>query len=157
MDERKISDKISDCVTQFVGSWKFIIIVIVLLISWVLMNTLYFLDIISFDRYPFILLNLILSLIAAFQAPFILMSQNRQEKKQDKSYRMLFHELKELLEQDLETENEIKELHADMKRELKIVKDKQDRLYKSLSELIRLERITQEDIAEIFEEVRDED
>lgn len=147
------AEKISDSVAHFVGSWKFICILVSFLFCWVLFNTLYLFNIIAFDKYPFILLNLMLSFIAAFQAPFILMSQNRQEKKQDHAYRSLFGELKELLQQDLDTEKEIKELHAEMRRELSIVKQKQDRLYKGLSELIRLEKITQEDIAEIFEEV----
>lgn len=61
----------------FGGSWKFIFIFAVFLIVWMLWNTLSF-SVFHFDKPPFILLNLILSFIAAFQAPVIMMSQNRQ-------------------------------------------------------------------------------
>ena len=73
-DEQKIADKIA----HLGGSWTFIIIFIILLISWMIYNILAK-D--SLDPYPFILLNLILSCIAAIQAPIIMMSQNRQEQK----------------------------------------------------------------------------
>ena len=72
--------RISDKVARFGGSWKFIITFSVILFLWVLFNTL------SprrdeFDPYPFILMNLVLSAIAALQAPIIMMSQNRKEEK----------------------------------------------------------------------------
>jgi uncharacterized membrane protein len=73
-------DKISDKVAKFGGSWNFIMIFFVILVIWVLINT-YVLIFSSFDPYPFILLNLILSCMAAIQAPIIMMSQNRQETK----------------------------------------------------------------------------
>lgn len=72
--------KISDKVAQFGGSWKFIILFAFVLIFWILSNVLLPKGAI-FDPYPFILMNLILSTVAAFQAPVILMSQNRQEEK----------------------------------------------------------------------------
>lgn len=72
-------NKVSDLVTMFGGSWKFIIAFLIFMAFWILSN-LYLLNK-SFDPYPFILLNLILSTIAALQAPVILMSQNRQEAK----------------------------------------------------------------------------
>jgi uncharacterized membrane protein len=71
-------DKISDKVAQFGGSWKFIIIFSSFLVLWMILNTLALTKAIHFDEPPFILLNLILSFIAAFQAPLIMMSQNRQ-------------------------------------------------------------------------------
>jgi len=71
-------DKIADKVAAFGGSWKFILIFGVFLVLWMLINTLQFTKAIHFDEVPFILLNLILSFIAAFQAPIIMMSQNRQ-------------------------------------------------------------------------------
>jgi uncharacterized membrane protein len=71
------SDRIADKVAAFGGSWAFIIIFACFLISWVLVNVLPFIST-HFDPKPFILLNLILSFIAAFQAPIIMMSQNRQ-------------------------------------------------------------------------------
>ncbi|MHB1485708.1 MAG: DUF1003 domain-containing protein [Saccharofermentanales bacterium] len=73
-------EKIADKMADFAGSWKFIIIFISILLFWILVNSLQLLYS-PFDPFPFILLNLILSCIAALQAPVIMMSQNRQEKK----------------------------------------------------------------------------
>ena len=71
------SDRVADKVAAFGGSWTFIIIFAAFLFIWIFINVLPFLGI-QFDPKPFILLNLILSFIAAFQAPIIMMSQNRQ-------------------------------------------------------------------------------
>ncbi|MCX6243705.1 MAG: DUF1003 domain-containing protein [Bacteroidetes bacterium] len=79
-EERSIGAKISDKVAQFGGSWKFIITFFVILIAWITLNSVALLSK-NFDPFPFILLNLILSCIAAIQAPIIMMSQNRQESK----------------------------------------------------------------------------
>lgn len=73
----KMSDRIADKVASFGGSWTFIIIFGAFLVVWILINISPFLFL-QFDPKPFILLNLVLSFIAAFQAPLILMSQNRQ-------------------------------------------------------------------------------
>lgn len=70
------SDRLADRISSFGGSWKFIIFFSLFLAFWVVWNTLSFTE--HFDNKPFILLNLILSFIAAFQAPVIMMSQNRQ-------------------------------------------------------------------------------
>jgi uncharacterized membrane protein len=78
-EEKTLGEKMSDAVAAFAGSWGFIISFIVVLILWILLNVLILST--PFDEYPFILLNLILSSIAAVQAPIIMMSQNRQEKK----------------------------------------------------------------------------
>ena len=72
--------KISDKVARLGGSWKFIIAFTIVLFIWILFNSLA-LTTFRFDPYPFILMNLILSCIAALQAPIIMMSQNRQEEK----------------------------------------------------------------------------
>src|SRR5260221_717110 len=72
--------KISDKVAHFGGSWKFIIFFGIILCTWIVFNVVA-LGSTKFDPYPFILLNLILSTIAALQAPIIMMSQNRQEEK----------------------------------------------------------------------------
>ena len=69
----------SDNLARFAGSWTFIIIFAILMIAWISLNT--YLLTRPYDVYPFILLNLILSCIAAIQAPIIMMSQNRQEQK----------------------------------------------------------------------------
>lgn len=72
--------KVSDKVARFGGSWRFIILFVIVLALWILYNvTVITSD--RFDPYPFILMNLILSCIAALQAPIIMMSQNRQEEK----------------------------------------------------------------------------
>lgn len=72
--------KISDKVARFGGSWKFIILFGLVFFAWIIFNVLA-LGVYKFDPYPFILMNLILSCVAALQAPIILMSQNRQEEK----------------------------------------------------------------------------
>lgn len=72
--------KISDSVAKFGGSWKFIISFGIVLTLWIVFNSLVLAGY-QFDPYPFILMNLILSCIAALQAPIIMMSQNRQEEK----------------------------------------------------------------------------
>ncbi|MGK4080397.1 hypothetical protein EA74_02708 [Enterococcus hirae] len=69
--------KSADAIAKFGGSCPFIFLFVVILGSWILLNTLHFFGL-SFDRYPFILLNLVLSCLAAIQAPIIMMSQNRQ-------------------------------------------------------------------------------
>lgn len=69
----------ADAVAKFVGSWAFIFIFIGIIFFWMLTNILMATN--AFDPYPFILLNLVLSCVAAIQAPLIMMSQNRQEAK----------------------------------------------------------------------------
>ena len=78
-EKRTLGEKVADKITEFVGSWKFIIGFCVFLFVWMMINT-YF--IFTVDPYPFILLNLVLSCIAAIQAPIIMMSQNREAKKE---------------------------------------------------------------------------
>jgi uncharacterized membrane protein len=80
IEELTDGQKISDKVARFGGSWKFIISFMCVLIVWVIFNVIA-LGVYKFDPYPFILLNLILSCIAALQAPIIMMSQNRVEEK----------------------------------------------------------------------------
>lgn len=75
-----LGDKVSDKVASFGGSWRFIIIFFLILTVWIVINSIVLIRK-PFDPYPFILMNLILSCLAAIQAPIIMMSQNRQEKK----------------------------------------------------------------------------
>lgn len=77
------SDRLADRVAEVGGSWGFIIAFGVVLVVWTTFNSgfLTLLGLRSFDAYPFIFLNLILSMLAAVQAPIILMSQNRQARK----------------------------------------------------------------------------
>lgn len=79
-DEKKtFGQKAADAVARFAGSWAFIFSFIAMMIVWMIINIILASQ--AFDAYPFILLNLVLSCIAAVQAPLIMMSQNRQEEK----------------------------------------------------------------------------
>ncbi len=82
-EEAKMSfgDRVADKVSEVAGSWTFIIIFVLFLVGWVILNTVIFVSGSEIDPYPFILLNLVLSCIAAIQAPIIMMSQNRQAAK----------------------------------------------------------------------------
>ena len=74
-----LGQRAADAIAKFAGSWAFIFAFTGVLILWMVINT--FLAAKAFDPYPFILLNLVLSCVAAIQAPLIMMSQNRQEEK----------------------------------------------------------------------------
>lgn len=76
-DDRTFGERIADKVASFGGSWTFIFIFATVLVAWVVLNSIFLLSR-AFDPYPYILLNLFLSMIAAVQAPIIMMSQNRQ-------------------------------------------------------------------------------
>jgi uncharacterized membrane protein len=122
---------ISDKVARFGGSWKFIILFGVILSFWILFNELapkgY-----DFDPYPFILMNLILSCIAALQAPIIMMSQNRQEEKD-----RMRSENDYLI--NLKAEMEIRSLHQKMdlllEEQIKTLYDTQAKQFLILQEL----------------------
>lgn len=90
--------ELADKVASFGGSWKFIIFFGFFMVLWIVGNTYWYARS-PFDPYPFILLNLILSCIAALQAPIIMMSQNRQEEKdRDRSKKDYMINLKSELE-----------------------------------------------------------
>ena len=74
-----LGQRAADAIAKFAGSWAFIFSFAGVLILWMVVNTI--LAAKAFDPYPFILLNLVLSCVAAIQAPLIMMSQNRQEEK----------------------------------------------------------------------------
>ena len=69
-------DRLADQVASFGGSWKFLILFAVFIAAWVLLNSVML--VVGFDPYPYILLNLFMSMLASIQAPVIMMSQNRQ-------------------------------------------------------------------------------
>ena len=121
-DERRtFGDKLADKVTQIAGSWGFIIGFCVFLILWMIINTIL---IVRFDEYPFILLNLILSCIAALQAPVIMMSQNRAAKKD--SLRSL-NDYKTDLKSELILEvlhEQIKDIQISQNKILKLLEEK---------------------------------
>lgn len=104
MSELTRSQRISDAVTEFCGSWTFIILFAIFTCIWILMNIVI---VSTFDRYPFILLNLVFTVIELFQGPLILMSQNRaldrdrEKLEQDREYakemRSDLNQIKELL------------------------------------------------------------
>ena len=74
-----LGQRSADAIARFAGSWAFIFAFTGVLILWMVINTILASN--AFDPYPFILLNLVLSCVAAIQAPLIMMSQNRQEEK----------------------------------------------------------------------------
>ena len=119
---RTFGDKLADKLTEIAGSWKFIIGMIIFLLSWILLN-LFVID--NADPYPFILLNLILSCIAALQAPIIMMSQNREAKKDSlRSSNDYKTDLKsELILEELH--NEIKKLAANQNKILKYIEEQE--------------------------------
>lgn len=101
-----LGEKLADNVASFGGSWTFIICFASVLIIWIIVNSISLLGK-PFDPFPFILLNLVLSCLAAVQAPVIMMSQNRQEAKDrlraENDYRI-----------NLKAELEIRHLHSKM-------------------------------------------
>lgn len=74
-----LGQRAADKITRYAGSWAFIIGFFIFLIAWMIINVYAWIQ--TWDPYPFILLNLVLSCIAAIQAPIILMSQNREAEK----------------------------------------------------------------------------
>ena len=98
--------KISDKVAKFGGSWQFIITFGIILSVWIIFNSFIIIQF-RFDPYPFILMNLILSSLAALQAPIIMMSQNRQEEKD-----RMMNENDYLI--NLKAEMQIRSLHQKM-------------------------------------------
>jgi uncharacterized membrane protein len=105
-DRRTTGERVADLVADFGGSWKFIISFIAVLLLWIAFN-IWAATQAVFDPYPFILLNLVLSCVAALQAPIIMMSQKRQEAKDrlrsENDYRI-----------NLKAELEIRNLHEKM-------------------------------------------
>ncbi len=71
LDNRTVGERLADSIARFGGSWTFILLFVGFLVLWVGLNA-------KLDPYPFIFLNLILSMVAALQAPVIMMAQNRQ-------------------------------------------------------------------------------
>ncbi|GAA4746119.1 DUF1003 domain-containing protein [Flavisolibacter ginsenosidimutans] len=126
-------EKISDKVALFGGSWKFIILFGIILVAWILFNVFAPKRSI-FDAYPFILMNLVLSTIAALQAPVILMSQNRQEEKD-----RIRSENDYLI--NLKAEMQIRSLHQKMdvliEDQIKTLYETQARQFEMLEEINR--------------------
>jgi len=106
LEQATLGERIADQVARVGGSWTFIIVFLAFLLAWTALN--HFLpDARAFDPYPFIFLNLLLSMVAALQAPVIMMSQNRQSAADRK---MAVHDY----EVNLKAEIEIMALHEKM-------------------------------------------
>jgi uncharacterized membrane protein len=124
--------RIADTVAATMGSWKFIIIQSVILVVWIVLNITAYVQ--QWDPYPFILLNLALSFQAAYAAPFIMMSQNRQQdidrKSAENDYKI-----------NIKAELEIELLHQkiDQLRETEVLNLTQ--AVKELTELLRRTKI----------------
>lgn len=118
-DNEKFGDRVADKITEFAGSWGFILGFTTFLILWIILNLTIFKNL---DPYPFILLNLLLSCIAALQAPIIMMSQNRAAKKDSMRSKNDY-------KTDLKSELILEELHDKME---KIISN-QNKILKELS------------------------
>lgn len=124
MEEETWKDRLADTVTEYCGSWSFIIWFTLIVVVWMGANmVLYKIYGESFDPYPFILLNLVLSCVSALQAPFIMMSQNRSAKKD--SLRA-----KNDYKTDLKSELILEELHDEIKK----LQSTQNKILKLLNE-----------------------
>ena len=116
-------DRVADKISEIAGSWGFIFGFIAFLVLWMCLNLF---GVIKIDEYPFILLNLLLSCLAALQAPIIMMSQNRQAKKDSlrnqNDYRT---DLKsELILEDLH--NKMDEILKNQRKILKIIDEENE-------------------------------
>ncbi len=122
-----LGERWADKVAEFGGSWTFIILFMIMMIVWIGLNS-WVLFFQPFDPYPYIFLNLVLSCIAALQAPIIMMSQNRQEAKDriraEKDYHI-----------NLKAELEIQELKASVKTILAVQQDHLDKVNKIITDL----------------------
>lgn len=132
--------RLADKIAKFGGSWKFIIIFGVVIVLWIITNAIILMGH-AFDPYPFVFLNLVLSCLAAIQAPVIMMSQNRQSFRDrltaDNDYLVnlkaelivehLHYKIDELLE--------AQKINIELQKEITQVKDNQIELIKQLKEL----------------------
>lgn len=131
LEQLTVGQKVSDKVARFGGSWKFIILFGIILCIWILFNVVA-VTALRFDPYPFILMNLVLSCIAAMQAPIIMMSQNRQEEKDRKQ-----NENDYLI--NLKAEMQIRSLHQKIDllelEQIKTLFDSQSKQFELLSQI----------------------
>ncbi|WP_081413304.1 DUF1003 domain-containing protein [Aneurinibacillus terranovensis] len=114
------SDRLADELSSFGGSWKFIICFTAFLFGWIIWNSLSFTK--HFDEAPFILLNLMLSFISAFQAPVIMMTQNRQALR-DKDEAIIDYAINYKAEQEIRSvKNHLHEIEEDLKEIKKLLR-----------------------------------
>ncbi len=136
-----LGEKLADRLASFGGSWTFLIIFGALLLAWVMLNSFMLIKR-PFDPYPFILLNLVLSCLAAIQAPVIMMSQNRQEAKDrlrsqhdyqvnlkaELEIRHLHDKIDHLLSHQWERLVEIQQIQVDLLSEIARLRDKDKKI-----------------------------
>ncbi len=127
-EKPSFGQRAADAVARFAGSWAFIFSFVAVMVIWMVLNILLATN--AFDAYPFILLNLVLSCIAAVQAPLIMMSQNRQEAKDraraENDYHInlkneliiddLYKKISQLLEEQKKLSKQIEELRAEQQK-----------------------------------------
>lgn len=127
-EKPSFGQRAADTVARFAGSWAFIFSFVAVMVIWMVLNILLATN--AFDAYPFILLNLVLSCIAAVQAPLIMMSQNRQEAKDraraENDYHInlkneliiddLYKRISQLLEEQKKLSKQIEELRAEQQK-----------------------------------------
>lgn len=130
-DKLTFGQRASDAVARFAGSWAFIFSFIAIMVIWMVLNIV--LKDKAFDAYPFILLNLVLSCIAAVQAPLIMMSQNRQEAKD-----------RERAENDFKVNLKSELIIDDLHRKMDIVLENQKKINRRLDLLEQAENINPE-------------
>ncbi|MBU3195343.1 DUF1003 domain-containing protein [Clostridium algidicarnis] len=130
-----LGQRTADKIALFGGSWKFIIAFGVVLASWIILNAV-ILSNNSFDSYPFVFLNLILSCLAAIQAPVIMMSQNRQTEKDrlTASNDYLVNLKSEIIVEDLHNKIDLlicqqEQYKKDQEMLLKIIEELKDKTY----------------------------
>lgn len=119
-------EKLADKLSAIAGSWTFILIFGLFLVFWIVLNSILLKEH-AVDAYPFILLNLLLSCLAAFQAPIIMMSQNRQAKKDslrnqndyytDVKSELIIEELHDKIDEILKNQKEIKKYLEQLEKE----------------------------------------
>lgn len=130
-DKLTFGQHAADAVARFAGSWAFIFSFIAIMVIWMVLNIV--LKDKAFDAYPFILLNLVLSCIAAVQAPLIMMSQNRQESKD-----------RERAENDFKVNLKSELIIDDLHRKIDLVLENQKKINRRLDLLEQAENISPE-------------
>lgn len=118
-----VAQRIADAVASGMGSWTFIITQTIIVVAWMALNIIAYVH--QWDPYPFILLNLLFSTQAAYAAPIIMMSQNRQNERDR-------HQALEDYQTNLESKTEIEQLQKDLSR---IEEAKLDKIIRMLEEM----------------------
>lgn len=93
------SQRMADTVTEFCGSWTFVITFSIITFGWIALNSIA-ISLAKFDPYPYILLNLVLTVVSTFQGPLIMMSQNRQMERDRDAVQSLHTKLDVLLAEE---------------------------------------------------------